>query len=152
MLFYQVYDEHIGWSAFCFLQIISNLSLVSIVMDDREENSEIDVTSGFYVLFGSGKNFSYESYDCWNWSFLFIIDPPQLKDQQEAVGWAIYIYNVNISYEAMVFGASFSPFLLSFFYLVNCCFFIITNMMLDSISHIFPYWHFSKPKSSRMEY
>ena len=66
----------------------------------------------------------------------------------------MYVYNVNISYEAMVFGASFSPFLLSFFYLVNCCFFIITNMMLDSISHIFPYtlprlravgWNISHP-------
>lgn len=25
------------------------------MINDREENSEIDVTSGFYVLFGSGK-------------------------------------------------------------------------------------------------
>lgn len=88
------------------------------MINDREENSEIDVTSGFYVLFGSGKilvmNLMIVEID-----FLFITDPPQLRDQQEAVGWAIYIYicvyNVNISYEAMVFGASFTTFLFSFF-------------------------------------
>jgi hypothetical protein len=53
---YQVYDELVGCPAFCFLQILTNFSWVSTVMYDRAEHSDIDVTSGFYVLFGSGKN------------------------------------------------------------------------------------------------
>ena len=90
-------------------------------MDDREENSEIDVTSGFYVLFGSGKILVMN---------LMIVEigifinhrPPSVKGSTRGCEMnyiymyvCMYVYNVNISYEAMVFGASFSPFLLSFF-------------------------------------
>ena len=96
-------------------------------MDDREENSEIDVTSGFYVLFGSGKILFMN---------LMIVEigifinhrPPSVKGSTRGCEMnyiyiyiyvcmyvGMYVYNVNISYEAMVFGASFSPFLLSFF-------------------------------------
>lgn len=52
--FYHVYGDHFGSSAFCFLQI--NFSWICIVIYYRKEHSEIDVTSGFFVLFGSGKN------------------------------------------------------------------------------------------------
>lgn len=50
-----MYDEHLGNSTVSFVQIIRVFSCVFIVIYYRDEESEIDVTSGFYALLGSGK-------------------------------------------------------------------------------------------------